>query len=240
MHSLRFAIPSLFTLGNASCGFLGIYFALNGNLISAFYMILLAAFLDFWDGFLARKLGVDGEMGKQLDSLADVITFGALPAFIVFSWMKQVGVFIEFLKPYSQYLPYFAIVILLSSIWRLAKFNIDTEQSSYFRGLATPASAILIGSLAHSFEAKGFYYPFMWFNEASILFVILLSWFLNSRIRLLSLKFSHYRFPENKYRYLLILFSLLSVFFYSFEAVPLVLVIYIGISFIHFKTGHEI
>lgn len=240
MSRVRLAIPSLFTLGNALCGFLGIIFTLNGNLPLAFNLILLAAFLDFWDGFLARKLGVDGEMGKQLDSLADVITFGALPSAMMFYWMRDGGVYLDFAKPYKEIIPFASALILLSSIWRLAKFNIGNDQQSSFKGLATPANAILIGSFAWSYSIQGLYYPIIWFNEVSIVLILFLSWLLNSKIRLFSFKVKSYGFNENKLRYLLILFSLLSVFFYSFEAVPIIILVYIVLSFIHFKLSHEI
>lgn len=240
MHNWKIAIPSTFTLGNLFCGFMGIIFAFKGEFHISFWLILLAAFLDFWDGFLARKLEVDGELGKQLDSLADAVTFGVLPAVLIYSVMLQGGVYLEFLKPLSGYLPFISGLILLSSVWRLAKFNTETEQSSHFKGLATPASAILIAAIANSFYSKGFYYPIFWFNEVNIIFILFLSWFLNSGTRLLSFKFREYSLPGNKSRYLLILISLLSVFFYSFEAIPVLVIVYIGLSIIHFKTSNEI
>ncbi|QNL21700.1 CDP-alcohol phosphatidyltransferase family protein [Hyphobacterium sp. CCMP332] len=234
------AIPSAFTLGNLFSGFVGIAFAFKGEFQISFLLILLAAFLDFWDGLLARKLKVDGELGKQLDSLADAVTFGALPALLIYLVMLKGGIYLDVLKPFSNVLPYFSGLILLSSVWRLAKFNTDSEQSTYFKGLATPASAILIGAIANSFYYKGFYYPIFWFNEVSLIFVLLLSWFLNAKMRLLSFKFAEYSLAANKSRYLLILLSLISVFFYSFEAIPIIVILYIGVSFIHFKTNHEI
>ncbi len=240
MHNWKLAIPSAFTLGNLFSGFLGIIFAFNGDFHISFLLILFAAFLDFWDGLLARKLGVDGELGKQLDSLADAITFGTLPAILIYLIMQNGGIYLEELKPFSKLLPYFSGLILLSSVWRLAKFNTDDEQISHFKGLATPASAILIAAIANSFYYKGFYYPIFWFNEVNLLFILLLSWLLNSKIRLLSFKFAEYSLLGNKSRYLLILLSLLSVFFYSFEAIPIIVILYIGVSIIHFKTNHEI
>ncbi len=240
MHNWKIAIPSAFTLGNLFCGFLGIIYAFRGEFQISFWLILLAAFLDFWDGLLARKLGVDGELGKQLDSLADAVTFGVLPAILIFSLMSEGGVFLDFLKPIRNFLPYFSGLILLSSVWRLAKFNIDSEQSTYFKGLATPAGAIMIGAIANSFYYKGFYYPIFWFNEVNIIFILFLSWLLNSGTRLLSFKFKEYSIAGNKSRYLLILLSLLSVFFYSFEAIPVIVILYIGVSIVHFKTSHEI
>ena len=240
MHNWKIAIPSAFTLGNLFCGFIGIILAFKGALTLAFYFMLLGAFLDFWDGLLARKLKVDGELGKQLDSLADMVSFGILPSMIIYHIMLEGGVYIEFLKPIKSYLPFFAGLIALATAWRLAVFNIDSEQTLNFKGLASPASAILIGSVGLSFEMKGFYYPIFWFNEVNMIFVGLMTWLLNSRMDLLSLKFKNYDFKENIFRYLLVLISLLSVIFYSFEAIPIIIMFYIGISFLHFKTRNEI
>jgi CDP-diacylglycerol--serine O-phosphatidyltransferase len=240
MQSIKKAIPSIITLGNLFCGFIGVIAAFNNNLILAFWMILLAGFLDFWDGFAARKLGVAGDFGKELDSLADVVSFGFLPSAILFSMIEQGGVYIEFLKPYKLFLPYLSGIVLLASATRLAKFNIDTEQSVDFRGLATPANAILIGSLAFSFVNKGLYYPVLWFNEALIIFLVISAILLNSRIKLLSLKFKNFAFKENIYRYLLLFISVICLIFYNFESVPVIIIFYILLSILHFRTKNEI
>jgi CDP-diacylglycerol--serine O-phosphatidyltransferase len=240
MSKLKAIIPNAFTLGNLFCGFAGIIFAFHGDLSISFWLILLAGFLDFWDGFLARKLGVSGDLGKQLDSLADVVSFGVLPSFILFSIMSEGGIFVDFLKPYSTFLPYLSGTIALSSAYRLAKFNIDPEQSENFKGLATPSAAILIGAIGWSFENRGFYYAPFWFNEVNLLFIILISWLLNSGIGLLGLKFKNFSWATNKFRYILLVLSALCLIFLSFESVPLILVLYIILSIIHFKTSDEI
>ncbi len=241
MPNYTIAIPSAFTLGNLFSGYIGIVLVLTrGDFVAGFWLILFAAFLDFWDGFLARKLNVAGELGKQLDSLADLVTFGVLPACILYRMMFEGGVFVESFKPYSVILPFFSGLIALGAAWRLAKFNIDEKQSENFIGLATPANAILISSIGMSFQYKTYLYPFFWFNETVLIFIILSIWLMNSKIKLLSLKFKDYSLAKNKFRYLLILISVLSVFFYSFEAIPIVVLVYIGLSIAHFKFGNEI
>jgi CDP-diacylglycerol--serine O-phosphatidyltransferase len=240
MHSIKKAIPSIITLGNLFCGFMGVIAVFNNNLALAFWMIILAGFLDFWDGFAARKLGVAGDFGKELDSLADVVSFGFLPAAMLFSLLEQGGVYLEFLKPYKQFLPYLSGIVLLASATRLAKFNIDTEQSEDFRGLATPANAILIGSLAFSFVHKGVYYPVLWFNEVLLIFIAISAILLNSRIKLLSLKFKTFALRGNIYRYLLLFISVICLIFYNFESVPVIIMCYILLSILHFRTKHEI
>lgn len=240
MGQIKAIIPNAFTLGNLFCGFAGIVSVFHGDLSTAFWLILLAGFLDFWDGFLARKLGVSGEIGKQLDSLADVISFGLLPSFILFSIMSEGGIFIDFLKPYSDYLPFLSAALALSSAYRLAKFNIDDEQSENFKGLATPSAAILIGAIGWSFGQRGIYYAPFWFNEMNLLFIALLSWLLNSKIRLLGMKFKNFGWKENKFRFIFIALAALCLIFLSFESVPLILACYIILSIIHFKTSDEI
>jgi CDP-diacylglycerol--serine O-phosphatidyltransferase len=156
-----FAIPNWFTLGNLFCGCLGIVKCFQGDLVWAAYLVGIAAVLDFLDGFMARLFKVSSPIGKELDSLADMVTFGVLPGVIVFHLLK-VGGHIYFpsqheigawgLNKVAGYMEapwyaYFAFVISLFSALRLAKFNVDTRQSDSFIGVPTPANTILIASL---------------------------------------------------------------------------------------------
>jgi CDP-diacylglycerol--serine O-phosphatidyltransferase len=151
-----FSIPNLFTLGNLLCGCLAIVFAFEGNLIWSAYLVGIAAMLDFFDGFLARLLKQHSPIGKELDSLADMVSFGVVPGIVMFKlihlaimhssahgmgWVNQ-GSFFERNPP----LALAALMIPLFSALRLAKFNIDTRQSDSFIGVPTPANSILICS----------------------------------------------------------------------------------------------
>jgi len=135
---MKHHIPNILTLGNLFCGCVGIVFVLNGFLFSGFWLMLIAAVLDFLDGFVARLLNVSGELGAQLDSLADAVTFGVLPSIIMYSLLLH--------QTDNIYLPFVAFLIALMSVYRLAKFNIDTEQAEHFKGLPTPINAIFIAS----------------------------------------------------------------------------------------------
>jgi CDP-diacylglycerol---serine O-phosphatidyltransferase len=153
-------IPNTITCGNLFCGCLAIVSAFNGNLVGSAYLVGLAAILHFFDGFAARILNVSGEIGKQLDSLADMVTFGVVPGVIMFQLIKMSifnfalsgdsGIDTESkigMLSGSSFLPYVAFLITIFSCVRLAKFNIDTRQSDSFIGVPTPANSILICSI---------------------------------------------------------------------------------------------
>ncbi|MFI5149363.1 MAG: CDP-alcohol phosphatidyltransferase family protein [Bacteroidia bacterium] len=160
--NLKAFVPNSITCGNLLCGCLGIVFAFQGNLIWAAYMVGLAAFLDFFDGLAARLLGVSGEFGKQLDSLADMVSFGFLPGVVLFqlisismlqhtiSHLELGNLFngdMQANNPYPVWLPFCGFLVTIFSALRLAKFNIDSRQHDSFIGLPTPANTILICSI---------------------------------------------------------------------------------------------
>jgi CDP-diacylglycerol--serine O-phosphatidyltransferase len=151
-------LPNAMTCGNLLCGCIGLVMALRGHLELASWLIGLAAVLDFGDGFVARMVNVSGPFGKELDSLADVVTFGVLPATIVFQlcWFQELGA-----------MSYGAFLIAVLSALRLANFNIDTRQSESFIGLPVPANAMLIAA----FPLMGRYQPqfdAIWQNDISL------------------------------------------------------------------------
>jgi CDP-diacylglycerol--serine O-phosphatidyltransferase len=160
MQKFKAFIPHLFTLGNLFCGCLGIIYAFNWQLDWAAYMVFLAAFLDFFDGFFARILKVHSELGKQLDSLADMVSFGVVPGMVMFQWLKYLGFHAtdkneimlwganRLLEMHAvPWYCYIALMIPVFSCFRLAKFNLDTRQSHGFIGLPTPANAIFFVSM---------------------------------------------------------------------------------------------
>lgn len=144
------AIPNSFTLGNLLCGCLGIIACFEESMLTASIFIAIAGILDFFDGFVARALGVNGELGKQLDSLADAVTFGVLPGIMMFQWISiSLGdYFIPFFERdiSNQLLAGVGLLVALFSVLRLAIFNIDTKQSDVFIGVPTPANAVFIAS----------------------------------------------------------------------------------------------
>ena len=145
-------IPNAITCGNLLCGCLAIVCAFNNNLVWSAKLVGIAAVLDFFDGFVARLLKVHSEIGKQLDSLADMVTFGVVPGIVMFQLINTSILFNNIHNPEADYkntflLSYLAFFIIIFSCIRLAKFNIDTRQSDSFIGVPTPANAILICSI---------------------------------------------------------------------------------------------
>ena len=141
-------IPNLFTLGNLFCGCIAIVLAFEGNLIGAAYMVGIAGVFDFLDGLVARILKVNSEIGKQLDSLADVVSFGVVPGVIIFKLINQTMI--------TSPISFFGFLVTIFSAIRLAKFNIDTRQTDSFIGLPVPANAIFIASLPLSLNSDSF------------------------------------------------------------------------------------
>lgn len=230
-------IPNLFTLGNLFCGLLAILLALGGHLNLAAGFILFGAFLDFFDGMLARVLNVNGELGKQLDSLADLISFGVAPAFIVFQlffWIEDQSFFNPSadwpkLSSYAQnYWAYTALLIPLCSALRLAKFNIDARQIDGFIGLPTPANALFFISIPLMMHFQPTAWMSMILAQKSVLtsMCVVMSLLLISEIPLLSLKFKNLSWRENKMRYFLLVSSVLLLLVFRFVAMPIILLLY--------------
>lgn len=215
-------IPNLLTLGNLFCGCVGIVWVLHGYLYAGFLLMLVALILDFLDGFVARVLGVSGELGAQLDSLADAVTFGVLPSMYMYVLLLN--------KTSNEYLPFFGFLIALMSAYRLAKFNIDTEQSTHFKGLPTPINAIFFASVAY-IESDIYSIPLYGVIALVIVFSILLV----SNIPLLALKFKSFGWKENQAKYILIIFAIGLLSWWQVLGVVLLLPVYILISFLHFK-----
>ena len=220
-------IPNAITCANLFSGCIGIVYAFNGALEMAAYFVLLSGIFDFFDGFAARLLNVKSNIGKELDSLADMVSFGFLPGVVMFQLLTQSN------YP-SPYLPYMGFIITVFSALRLAKFNIDTRQTEDFIGLNTPMNTLFIVSLP--FIQKD--YPSM-ISSAPLLagLTILLSWLLVSEIRIFSLKFSSAGWQQNKIKYLFLILSALLIPFLKFLAVPFILILYIGLSLLHFKNS---
>ena len=199
-------IPNTVTCCNLLSGCAASVMAFQANYQAAILFIILGAVFDFFDGMLARLLGVSGPLGKELDSLADDITFGFAPSAIVFSLFKEVH-YPEFLMPVADYFPYTAFIIAAFSALRLGKFNIDPRQSSSFIGLPTPANALFWGSLVvggHSFLTSES------FNAIYLLLLV----FLMSELPMFSLKFKNLSWKDNKvsYIFLLVCIPLLVIF----------------------------
>lgn len=218
-------IPNAITCANLFSGCIGIVYAFNGNLEAAAYCVVLSGIFDFFDGFAARLLNVKSSIGKELDSLADMVSFGFLPGAVMFQLLGQ--------SDYSSaYLPYLGFIITVFSALRLAKFNIDTRQTEDFIGLNTPMNTLLIVSLPF---IKTDYPEVIGSTVLLVALTALLSWLLVSEIRIFSMKFGTKGWQENKLKYIFLILSVLLVAALRFVAVPFILVMYIGLSIVHFR-----
>lgn len=227
-------IPDLLTTANLCCGVGSILLASQGQLTIACGLIFMAAVFDVFDGLAARALGGGSRLGAQLDSLADMVSFGVAPAFVVLFGLRW--------PPYGDptqaaWLPLILLLIPIASAWRLAKFNIDDRQTNSFLGLATPFNAMFWASLCLSLE----YVPLYGWSGTSLapiiarlltppilpVLIVLLAVFMLSSIPLPSLKFKHVGWKGNEVIYLLLGIGLVLVVLYGVLAVPLILALYL-------------
>ena len=223
MH-VKNQVPNALTCCNLLSGCLSITSSFYGDLDAAFYWVLLGLVFDFADGFVARLLSASSSIGKELDSLADCITFGLAPACFLIPFLKTSTYAAGY--PIIIYTPF--LITIFSAI-RLAKFNIDTRQSELFIGLPTPANAIFSFSLPVVFEKINY---FVNLDSIYIIFIFVLqSYIMNSEIPLISLKFKSYDWNNNKNKYILILISIFSIYLFSIKlSIPVIVVSYIVVS----------
>ena len=222
-------VPNIITCLNLFAGCLSSIMVLEyHNYFGAFLFIILAAIFDFWDGFSARLLKAFSPIGGQLDSLADLVSFGLAPGFMVFSFIKttSTGTFFE-----TTFLAYSAFLIPIFSALRLAKFNIDTRQKDSFLGLPVPANALFWASLILAII------PYVKGYEVIICFSILIliltfCLLMVSELPMFSLKFKNYSWEDNQWVYLLIVIAVISTILLGFAGISLTIVSYIVLSFI--------
>lgn len=224
---LKNNFPNILTASNLACGILGILLVLeNGSIAFPMvgYLVLLAGILDFFDGFAARLLRSASTIGKDLDSLADLVTFGVLPTVLVYSTCQQLAES-DGLNPLFSY---GAISIGIFSAVRLAIFNNDSRQSDQFFGVPTPANAFFLVFLviSQSQEGAGFYFSRLHWLVISALS----SYLLVSPIPLIALKFKDFGLKNNWHRYLVIFCAVVSLILNWLSAIPAIVLLYIGIS----------
>ncbi len=235
-------LPNLITCLNLFCGCLAMVYAFQGNLIMTSYLVFIAAIFDFLDGLIARLLSAHSAIGKQLDSLADMVSFGVVPGVIMFSLLQQTnfGTITLNYKLFTlmKFLPF---LITIFSALRLAKFNIDPRQTNSFIGVPTPAVSIFFASfpliLANDILGLSKYIlnPFILIG-----LVFLMSYLLVAEIPLFSLKFKNLKWSDNKIQYILILISvpLISLLFYS--SIPIIIFLYVVLSIINNINVHRL
>lgn len=269
-----FNIPNLITASNMLCGVFAIILAFAGRIDIAPYFIFLAAVLDFFDGFAARLLKQQGELGKQLDSLADMISFGLAPGIIILVVLVSQTQFVvpeslfwhrEYLpssfgegaamKPVLaslnswrtslfelkniNWLPFVALIIPFFSLFRLAKFNIDTRQSESFIGLPTPANTIFFMAfpllLSQYGGTTGWEHDLiMWLVQPIVLIpiIVIMSLLLVSELPLFALKFKHFKWKGNGTRYVFLISCGILISTLLIWSIPIIVLLYLLLSFI--------
>ena len=225
--NIKAQIPNLFTMLNLFSGCVAMVFVSNLDFGSAFFFVCLGIFFDFFDGFFARKFGVTGPLGVQLDSLADMVTSGVVPGFVMYKLIQDSDAFGT-----ESYLPFIGFIITLGACYRLAKFNIDERQSDSFIGLPTPANALFFTSLP--LINMAFYddnFSGVIYNKWILIGLTLLSaYIMNAEIPLFSLKIKNFSFAKYKLQIFFLLFSVVLLIFLQILAVPLIIIVYVLLS----------
>ncbi len=231
-------IPNLLTLLNLACGTLAIVLTLEGQWKWAVYLVLAASVLDFLDGFAARLLKAYSETGKELDSLADMVTFGVLPGIFIYSIFRHLflnqAVEGQATTQSLQWVILCSIILVpVFSAIRLARFNVTDPGDSFFRGLPTPAHTLFWTGLFWQFLQEGSLFGtpvnifFMWAIMLIMAFQMIMP------VPMYSLKFEHFRLRGNLIRYLLLGLSVLILLFTGLAGLSLVILTYILLSLLN-------
>lgn len=226
-------IPNIITLLNLFCGCIAVVFVSELDFLMAFYFVCLGIFLDFFDGFFARLFKVSSPLGLQLDSLADMVTSGIVPGYVMFYLlqMSQNPTFPNLVVPYLGF------IITMGSCYRLANFNIDTRQTDSFIGLPTPANALFILSLPLVLKYSDSLVIFeILSNQWFLILITLFSAFiLNAEIPLFSLKIKDFTFKKNALQIVFLSLSVMLLIFLQYLAIPLIIISYVLLSVLNNK-----
>jgi CDP-diacylglycerol--serine O-phosphatidyltransferase len=237
--NIRQYIPNILTAGNLVCGLISITLIFHGNYPAAGLFIFIAAIFDFLDGTAARLLKAYSELGKQLDSLADMVSFGVAPGILVFQMiLVNCAGSCNFLERF-HIAPWFALLIPVCSAFRLAKFNIDLRQEYNFIGLPTPANALFFASIPLIVGTQGSIFTLVridllteLLSNTRVLTIlsVFFSYLLISDFRIFSMKFKSMAWKGNEIRYVFLMVSLLLLVLFSLSAIPLIIFVYLLLS----------
>lgn len=223
---IRRNIPNALTCGNLLCGCIGVVEAFHNNLILSCLLIGVALIFDFLDGFIARLLKVTSPIGRDLDSLADMVTFGLLPSIIMYQLLMQ-----SIPDLFGIWKAYPAFIIAIFSAIRLAKFNNDPRQSDSFIGVPTPANAMLIASLPLIVHTESQFWKDIIINTTNLLILsAVMSYALVMELPLIALKFKNFGWKGNEFRFILIGVTVLLLMTLKLLAVPAILIVYVLLS----------
>lgn len=214
-------IPNFFTSLNLVFGCLAIVEIFQGRLEHVIYYTFLSGIADFFDGFAARLLKASSSIGKDLDSLADMVSFSVVPAFLIYNMISA--------NTDIHYLPYVAFIIAVFSALRLAKFNNDTRQSDSFHGLPVPANALFLCALPLFIE-QGIFVTYLTNPYVLVIVAIVMASLLITDVKLIALKFKNFKWKGNESRYILMTISLIALVTYQLIALPFVVLFYFVLS----------
>jgi CDP-diacylglycerol--serine O-phosphatidyltransferase len=214
-------IPNALTCCNLICGCIGIIYCLENRTVPVAYLVWAAGVFDFFDGFAARWLKVTSPIGKELDSLADMVSFGLLPSLVMY---KLIGA-----SSTNVYLPYIALLIAVCSALRLAIFNVDETQHDSFKGLNTPANTIFITALSFVTGTLGEFIQQDW---VLVSITIIFSLLLVSRVNILAFKFKDFSWANNKLRFTFLGCAVLLLMLMGKPAIPFIILTYIAFSLV--------
>lgn len=233
-------IPNLITLLNLFCGCIAVVYVSeaiqandSSNYLLAFYFVCLGIFLDFFDGFFARLFNVSSPLGLQLDSLADMVTSGVVPGYVMYSMFAnsahEIGT--------NAFIPFLGFIITLGSCYRLANFNIDTRQTDSFIGLPTPANALFILSLPLVIKFSDSLVILEILTNQWILLGITLcsAYVLNAEIPLFALKIKKFNLKDNLLQVFFLSISIILVLLLHYTAIPLIIIFYVLLSVVNNK-----
>lgn len=260
MSQKLFNLPNLITSSNFLCGMVAIILAFFGRVEISALLLILAMILDFFDGFVARKLGISSPIGKDLDSLADLVSFGLAPGILMFITIElrvhgSLGAtYLKFhdfqFHNFTDWLSLSALSIPFFSLFRLAKFNNDTRQTDRFIGVPTPTSTIFFLFFPLLYWQIGYEnstpiehaYPWVLDPLVMACTAMIFPLLLISEIPLLSLKIKTFNVKNNIFQYLLLGISLITIFVFKIYALPIIVTLYVILSIIEHNTTkhHEI
>ncbi|MBP8960333.1 MAG: CDP-diacylglycerol--serine O-phosphatidyltransferase [Bacteroidales bacterium] len=222
-------IPNTITILNLASGFVAIILILNQNIVTGCWIVVAAMVFDFSDGFAARLLNAYSDLGKELDSIADVVSFGVAPGLIIYELFTGTG------NPGLS-----VLFIAISTLFpvcaglRLARFNIDTDQTHFFRGLPTPAAALSVISIVFALEygSKDIINNFIESKISLAIFTLTISILMVSRLPMITLKMKCFKLKGNEVKYLLLVVCIIFVLFFGIEGLTLFIPAYIILSII--------
>ncbi len=236
MNFIKNNLANAITLGNLFSGSIGAIHLILGDYQTTAICIILCLILDFFDGFVARALKSSSNLGVQLDSLADMVSFGLIPGLAMFKMLEPFGNnFLGISLPFE--IKYFGLLITLFSCLRLAIFNLDEDQKYYFKGLNTPSNTILIFGIYYYLieKASPKIFESETYSIVLIILTVLSSWLLISPVKMIAMKFKSMKLQDNYPKIALLIGSILILVIFKTAGIPLVIIYYIFISIIFQK-----